>query len=171
MNTAKVFKMGDPLLLQRAEEIDNYHDSKLGNIVELMLNTMKEKTGVGIAAPQIGISKRVIIFGFESNPRYPNEKSVPLTVLINPVMKVLDETEEYGWEGFLSVPGLRGLVPRYFKIECSGYSFTEKKDITRIAEGFHARVFQHEIDHLDGILYPRRIKDLTKFGYEDSLFF
>tara|TARA_R110002072_G_scaffold302636_1_gene487031 strand:+ start:1271 stop:1786 length:516 start_codon:yes stop_codon:yes gene_type:complete len=171
MNTAKVFKMGDPLLLQRAEEINEYNDSKLENIVELMLNTMTEKTGVGIAAPQIGISKRIIIFGFETNDRYPNEKSVPLTVLINPVMKVLDETEEDGWEGCLSVPGLRGLVSRYIKIEYSGYSFTEKKEITREAEGFHARVVQHEIDHLDGILYPRRIKDLTMFGYEDSLVF
>jgi len=171
MNTAEVIKMGNPLLLKRAEEIKDYNDPELESIINLMQNTMIEKTGVGIAAPQIGISKRIIIFGFESNSRYPNEKSVPLTVLINPVIKILDKTEEDGWEGCLSVPGLRGLVPRYIKIEYTGYSFTDKKEITRVAEGFHARVVQHEIDHLDGVLYPRRIKDLTKFGYEDSLVF
>ena len=133
-----------------------------------MKDTMLEEGGVGIAAPQIGCNKRVIIFGFEENSRYPNEKSVPFTILINPAYKILSNEMVDAWEGCLSVPGLRGLVPRYNQIEYSGYD-PEGNLITRIAEGFHARVVQHEYDHLDGILFPQRLKDLKYFGFEDEL--
>ena len=129
---------------------------------------MQELGGVGLAAPQIGCNKRVIIFGFEKNERYPDEVEIPFTVLINPIINILSPEMIDGWEGCLSVPGLRGLVPRYNKIEYKGHD-VNGGCITRVVEGFHARVIQHEYDHLDGILYPQRLKDLRFFGFEDEL--
>jgi peptide deformylase len=129
---------------------------------------MKQEGGVGIAAPQIGVNKRMVIFGFESSARYPNEKPVPFTVLINPVIEYLSDETADGWEGCLSVPGLRGLVPRFRHIRYSGFDL-EGNAFTREADGFHARIVQHECDHLDGILFPQRIKDMRFFGFEDEL--
>ena len=148
-------------------DLDKSHQELL-TLVQDMKDTMEEEGGVGIAAPQIGCNKRVIIFGFEENERYPSEKMVPFTVLINPRFNALSSEMVDAWEGCLSVPGLRGLVPRYTKIEYNGYDL-EGTLITRVVEGFHARVFQHEYDHLDGVLYPQRIKDLRFFGFEDEL--
>ena len=125
--------------------------------------------GAGLAAPQIGVSLRVVIFGVEANPRYPQVEAVPMTVLINPQISVLDQQQEEGWEGCLSVPGMRGLVPRYVRIRYQGFDHFGKP-IDREASGFHARVVQHEVDHLDGVLYPQRISDLRNFGYESVLF-
>lgn len=133
-----------------------------------MKDTMTEKGGVGIAAPQIGCNLRVIMFGFEKSIRYPNELPVPFTILINPVIEILSDEMVDGWEGCLSVPGLRGLVPRYEKIKYSGFDL-EKNPIERIVDGFHARVVQHECDHIDGILFPLRIKDMRHFGFEDEI--
>lgn len=161
-----ILKMGNPFLYNRAEEVSDLGSEDLDKIVNDMLDTMNSANGVGIAAPQIGISKRIIIFGFDKNPRYPNEKPIPITVLINPEIEKLSDKTELGWEGCLSVPTLRGLVPRYNKIKYSGYDFKNKTNVEYIAEGFHARVVQHEVDHLDGILYPFRVNDLKDFGFE-----
>lgn len=140
----------------------------LTDLLQDMLDTMKEKGGVGIAAPQIGCNKRVIMFGFEKSQRYPKEKPVPFTILINPVLKILSTDMNDGWEGCLSVPGLRGLVSRYNKIAYCGFD-PQGKRIEGIAQGFHARIIQHECDHLDGILFPQRLQDLRFFGFEDEL--
>lgn len=145
-------------------------DSDILHLIQDMQDTMKEKGGAGIAAPQIGCNKRIIMFGFEKNTRYPDEKPIPFTILINPTIKFLTDELVDGWEGCLSVPGLRGLVSRYNKIEYSGYD-VEGKLISRVVEGFHARIVQHEYDHLDGILFPQRLKDLRYFGFEDELGF
>ena len=142
--------------------------AELYDLIQDMRDTMHEKGGVGIAAPQIGCNKRVIMFGFDTNPRYPHELPVPFTVLINPEIEALTEETVDGWEGCLSVPGLRGLVPRLTKIKYKGFD-EEGKIIERIAEGFHARMVQHETDHIDGILYPSRINDLRNFGFEEML--
>jgi peptide deformylase len=170
MSIKSTLKMGNPHLLLQANPITEFGTPTLKQLVQDMFDTMKEKGGVGIAAPQIGYSQRVILFGFEKSLRYPNEKPVPLTLLINPVFNVLSEEMVEGWEGCLSVPGLRGLVPRYNKIHYSGFDL-EGNAISREAEGFHARIIQHECDHLDGILFPRRIRDLRYFGFEDELAF
>jgi peptide deformylase len=170
MSSKPIVKMGGRQLATPSEAIIDL-DKSLPEILALiqdMKDTMEEKGGVGIAAPQIGCNKRVIMFGFEKNARYPNEKPVPFTVLINPTITILSSETVDAWEGCLSIPGLRGLVPRYNKIEYSGYD-QEGQLITRVAEGFHARAVQHEYDHLDGILYPQRIKDLRFFGFEDEL--
>ena len=146
-------------------------DSSLPEILMLiqdMKDTMETRGGVGIAAPQIGCNKRVIMFGFEKSGRYPNEKPVPFTVLINPTFTILSHERVDGWEGCLSVPGLRGLDSRFNRIEYSGFD-EQGRIIKRIAEGFHARVVQHECDHLNGILFPQRLKDLRLFGFEDEL--
>ena len=130
---------------------------------------MEDLNGAGLAAPQIGVGLRVVIFGMEHNPRYPEADAVPYTVLINPVLTPLDPDLEDGWEGCLSVPGMRGLVPRYRRLRYTGVDALGQP-IDRSVDGFHARVVQHEVDHLDGILYPRRIRDLTQFGFSEALF-
>jgi peptide deformylase len=165
----EILKMGDPRLLQVASPVEDIHDPALRAIVADMYETMQAANGVGLAAPQIGVGLRLMIFGFDENPRYPNEKPVPLTTLINPWLEVLtDETEE-GWEGCLSVPGMRGLVPRAARIRYGGM-LEDGGELAREAGGFHARVFQHEFDHLNGVLYPQRIKDMTRFGFIEALF-
>lgn len=164
----EVVKMGNQKLASPSLPITDFNDPLLKRIVEDMYDTMQEENGVGIAAPQIGHNIRMIMFGFEDNKRYPDEDSVPFTVLLNPLIEVLSDVMVDGWEGCLSVPGLRGLVPRYQSVRYRGFSL-EGQPITCIAEGFHARVVQHEYDHLEGILYPKRIKNLTYFGFEDEI--
>lgn len=173
MAIKKVVKMGNKQLATPSlplKDFEKFGRSYPGfsQLINDMIDTMTDEGGVGIAAPQIGCNQRVIIFGFDKSKRYPDEKQVPLTILVNPVIKVLSDELVDGWEGCLSVPGLRGLVARYNKIEYSGFD-PDGNRINRIAEGFHARVVQHEYDHLDGILYPQRLKDLRFFGFEDEL--
>ena len=163
-----VLRMGHPLLNQRAEEVRDFNTPELDNLIADMFDTMHAEDGVGLAAPQIGVSLRVVVFGFDDNPRYPDAPSVPRAVLINPEIESLDDTTEQGWEGCLSVPGMRGLVPRYTRIRYSGFD-ARGEAINVDADGFHARVVQHECDHLDGILYPQRIRDFTHFGFIDEL--
>lgn len=169
MAILSVVKLGNQQLATPSIEVKDFHDPKLITLIEDMKDTMKEKCGVGIAAPQIGVNLRVIIFGFEKSERYPNEAPVPFTILINPVIEILSDEMIDGWEGCLSVPGLRGLVPRYQKIKYTGFDLHQNL-IERIAENFHARIIQHECDHLDGILFPRIIKDMRNFGFEDEIF-
>ena len=165
----EVLRMGDARLLQVSEAIDTFGTRELLELLDDMNDTMLALNGAGIAAPQIGVLKRVVIFGFDHNPRYPDAEAVPLTVLCNPVITPLSDEVEDGWEGCLSVPGMRGVVPRYTQIRYSGFDQFGTA-LEREVDGFHARVVQHESDHLDGILYPRRIHDLTKFGFTDVLF-
>jgi peptide deformylase len=169
MAVKAVLKMGDPLLLKRAAEVERFDTPELHNLIRDMHDTMEAMDGAGIAAPQIGVSLRVVIFGVGSNPRYPDAEQVPYTVLINPLITPLGNEMEEGWEGCLSVPGMRGIVPRHARVHYTGFD-QYGKPIDRIASGFHARVVQHECDHLDGILYPMRIQDLRTFGYTDVLF-
>lgn len=164
-----VLRMGDPLLLQKAAHVEVFDTAELHALIQDMEDTMAHMNGAGIAAPQIGESLRVVIFGVGANPRYPDAEQVPYTVLINPVLTPIGENIEDGWEGCLSVPGMRGIVPRYERLHYTGFD-QYGKPIDRLVSGFHARVVQHECDHLDGILYPMRIKDLTTFGYTDVLF-
>jgi peptide deformylase len=161
--------MGEPLLLQKALPVEQFDTPQLHALIGDMHDTMAAMDGAGIAAPQIGVSLRVVIFGVGSNPRYPEAELVPYTVLINPVLSPLGEVMEDGWEGCLSVPGLRGVVPRYARLHYTGHD-QYGNAIDRMVSGFHARVVQHECDHLDGILYPMRIRDLAQFGYTDVLF-
>ena len=163
-----VLKMGNPLLLQRSLEVDPIDNQQLSPLLTDMWDTMAAENGAGLAAPQIGVLQRVVIFGYATNPRYPGAPAVPETVLINPLIEVLDETLEAGWEGCLSVPGLRGVVERYSAIRYRGFD-QFGNPIDREAEGFHARVVQHECDHLDGVLYPQRMTDLRQFGFLDAL--
>lgn len=163
-----LLRMGDPRLLRIAQPVRGFSSRALLSLVDDMLDTMREAGGVGLAAPQIGVDLRLVIFGFEQSERYPEAPAVPLTVLANPELEFLGEEMEEGWEGCLSVPGLRGLVPRYRQLRYAGYD-AEGGRIEREVEGFHARVIQHECDHLDGILYPRRIRDLRDFGFNDAL--
>ena len=164
-----VLRMGDPRLLERSAEVGRFGTPELAALLEDMRDTMAHLNGAGLAAPQIGVGLRVVIFGVQSNPRYPDVEEVPDTVLINPELTPLTDAMEEGWEGCLSVPGMRGWVPRWTRLRYWG--FDEKGfRFSREAEGFHARVVQHECDHLDGILYPMRIRDLTKFGFNDALF-
>jgi peptide deformylase len=169
MSVRPVLKMGNPLLLEEAETVREFGTDSLRDLVQDMFDTMHAMDGAGLAAPQIGVSLRVVIFGVEANPRYPDAEPVPTTVLINPTIEPLGEETELGWEGCLSVPGMRGLVPRYSSIRYRGRD-PDGNPIERLAADFHARVVQHECDHLDGILYPMRIEDLRYFGYEDTLF-
>ncbi|HEV7633756.1 MAG TPA: peptide deformylase [Steroidobacteraceae bacterium] len=169
MAVRPVLKMGDPLLLQRSAEVDAFGTPQLQALLQDMRDTMAAEDGAGIAAPQIGVSLRVVIFGFESNERYPDAPPVPATVLINPTLEVQDDEREEGWEGCLSVPGMRGLVPRYKRLRYRGFD-ADGQPIDRTVDGFHARVVQHEVDHLDGVLYPMRITDLRKFGFSTALF-
>jgi peptide deformylase len=163
-----VLKMGNPLLLQRSLEVEPIDNQQLAPLLTDMWDTMAAENGAGLAAPQIGVLQRVVIFGYATNPRYPGAPAVPETVLINPLIEVLDETLEAGWEGCLSVPGLRGVVERYSAIRYRGFD-QFGNPIDREAEGFHARVVQHECDHLDGVLYPQRMTDLRQFGFLDAL--
>lgn len=169
MAVRKVIKMGHPLLLQQAEIVNNFNTPELDTLIADMKDTMAELNGAGLAAPQIAVSKRVMIFGVAQNPRYPDVELVPETVLINPEITIIDREMESGWEGCLSVPHMRGLVPRYKSIKYQGYDQYGEL-IEREASAFHARVVQHELDHLDGILYPQRIEDMRNFGFEDTLF-
>ncbi|MGH8261155.1 MAG: peptide deformylase [Steroidobacteraceae bacterium] len=168
MTVRPVLKMGDPLLEQVAAPVTAFGTMELRDLIADMDETMRAQSGAGLAAPQIGVSLRVVIFELRENPRYPHVAPVPYTVLVNPVLTPLGESQEEGWEGCLSVPGLRGLVPRYRVLRYQGFT-PEGATIDRTVEGFHARVVQHEVDHLDGILYPRRIRDLRTFGFEDTL--
>jgi peptide deformylase len=168
MSIKPVIKMGNQKLATVSLPVKNFSDGELKELIIDMQDTMKEKGGVGIAAPQIGCNLRVIMFGFEHNARYPNEKPVPFTVLINPIITVLDEEMVDGWEGCLSVPGLRGFIPRYNKISYAGFDIN-RNQISRTVDGFHARILQHECDHLDGVLFPHRLKSMKYFGFEDEL--
>ncbi len=169
MAVKRVLKMGEPLLLARAAEVKAFDTRELQDLLQDMRDTMAAERGAGLAAPQIGVSLRVVIFGFEANERYPDAPAVPYTVLINPRLTPLGTETEEGWEGCLSVPGLRGVVPRYKRLRSEGFD-EFGRPIIRSVEDFHARVVQHEVDHLDGILYPTRIVDLRRFGYTEVLF-
>lgn len=164
-----ILKMGDPRLLERSREVRAHDRATLGALFADMRDTMAAHDGAGLAAPQIGVPLRVVIFGVEANPRYPDAEPVPYTELVNPMITPLTDEQEEGWEGCLSVPGLRGLVPRYTRLRYEGNDPAGRR-VVREVDGFHARVVQHECDHLDGILYPQRIRDLRRFGYTDILF-
>ncbi|RZT41993.1 peptide deformylase [Cupriavidus agavae] len=165
----EILKMGDARLLQQARPVTQFNTPELRLLVDDMFDTMEHANGAGLAAPQIGVDLQVVIFGFDRNPRYPDAPTVPKTVLINPVLEPLSDEMEDGWEGCLSVPGLRGVVPRHTSLRYTGFDMQGNR-IERVAEGFHARVVQHECDHLIGMLYPMRIKDFTKFGFTEILF-
>lgn len=160
--------MGHPLLFQQCEEVIEFDTPDLHNTIQDMMDTMKAENGAGLAANQIGIPLRIVVFGFQHNPRYPDAEPVPETILINPVIKILESRMETAWEGCLSIPGMRGQVPRYTKIHYQGYD-QYGNSIERIASGFHARVVQHECDHLDGVLYIKRVEDLDQMGFIDEL--
>lgn len=161
--------MGDPRLWQKARAVERFATPELYALVADMQETMRHLDGAGLAAPQIGVDLRVVIFGIDGNPRYPDAEEVPWTVLINPRLTPLSSEIDDGWEGCLSVPGLRGWVPRWKQLRYSGFD-AFGRPIDRSVAGFHARVVQHECDHLDGILYPMRIKDFSRFGFVDELF-
>ena len=169
MTVRRVLKMGDPLLYRKAEPVREFNTPALDALIDDMFETMAALNGAGLAAPQIGVSQRVVIFSVESNPRYPDVEPVPTTVLINPVLTPIGNEMDDGWEGCLSVPGLRGLVSRYKQLRYTGFD-QRGQPIDRTVSGFHARVVQHECDHLDGILYPMRLRDIRLLGFEDALF-
>lgn len=169
MAVRPVMKMGHPVLQQQAALVTEFDTPDLHALIADMFDTMHAEDGVGIAAPQIGVSLQVVIFGFETNPRYPDEDGVPQTILINPEITPLGEEMTEGWEGCLSVPGLRGVVPRHEHIRYRGFDLFGQL-IEREVKGFHARVVQHECDHLWGVLYPQRITDLRQFGFTEVLF-
>ncbi len=169
MAVRRVLKMGDPVLFRVADPVGEFNTPELDALLADMFDTMTALNGAGLAAPQIGVSRRVVIFGVEANPRYPDVEPVPTTVLINPTIEILSSDTEDGWEGCLSVPGMRGLVRRATELRYSGFDQPGNR-IERVATHFHARVVQHECDHLDGILYPMRLRDMRLFGYEDALF-
>jgi peptide deformylase len=164
-----VLRMGDPRLWQKSLPVERFDSEELKALLADMRDTMAHLNGAGLAAPQIGVPLRVVIFGVDANPRYPGIEPVPDTVLINPVLNPLSGEEVEGWEGCLSVPGMRGWVPRFRRLRYAGYD-AAGTFFQRDVEGFHARVVQHEVDHLDGVLYPMRIRDLTRFGFNDALF-
>jgi peptide deformylase len=164
-----VLKMGDPVLLQVANRVETFDTPELHALLTDMQDTMKALNGAGIAAPQIGVSLQVVMFEVTQNPRYPQAEAVPFTVLVNPELTPLEDEQEEGWEGCLSVPGMRGLVPRYKRLRYRGRD-QFGIEIDRTVDGFHARVVQHEVDHLNGVLYPMRIKDLKNFGFNEALF-
>jgi len=168
MAIQRILKMGHPLLHEVASPVTRFNTTELAALIADMDDTMRAAHGAGIAAPQIGVSLRVVIFEVQENPRYPQVAPVPYTVLVNPVVTALDAYEEEGWEGCLSVPGMRGLVARARRVRYQGFDHTGAR-IARSVEGFHARVVQHEVDHLDGVLYPQRVRDLRNFGFEDTL--
>ncbi|HET6592958.1 MAG TPA: peptide deformylase [Steroidobacteraceae bacterium] len=168
MAIREVLKMGHPLLREVAAPVTQFDTGALHALIADMDDTMRALSGAGIAAPQIGVGLRVVIFEVTSNPRYPHVQPVPYTVLINPVLTPVGDAMDDGWEGCLSVPGLRGLVPRFRRLRYQGRD-ASGAPVDREVEGFHARVVQHEVDHLDGILYPQRIRDLRNLGFEDAL--
>ena len=163
-----VLKMGDPGLLEIAKPVTDFATPQLGGLVDDLMDTMLAEDGAGLAAPQIGVGLRVVVFGFEDNVRYPEAEPVPQTVLVNPVIEHLSDDRDDAWEGCLSVPGLSGVVSRYTHIRYSGFD-PHGAAIHREAHGFHARVVQHECDHLDGILYPQRMTDMRLFGFTEVL--
>ena len=169
MTVRKILKMGNPQLLEQAEKVRDIQSPEIQTLIGDMFDTMADANGAGLAAPQIGVSLRIVIFGVAANARYPEAEPVPSTVLINPEIELLGTELEAGWEGCLSIPGMRGLVPRHNHIRYRGLD-EEGKHLEREAHGFHARVVQHECDHLDGILYPFRIENPRMFGFEDELF-
>ena len=169
MTMRDILKMGDARLLRVAEPVQAFDTPQLHALIADMRETMAAVNGAGLAAPQIGVNLQLVIFGFKKNPRYPDAPNVPETVLINPVLTPLSEEVDEAWEGCLSVPGMRGLVPRWSKLRYEGVD-QFGQTICRDVEGFHARVVQHECDHLNGILYPMRIKDLSQFGFTEVLF-
>jgi len=169
MTVREILKMGDPRLLRIAQPVTEFDTPGLHTLIGDMFDTMAHANGAGLAAPQIGVDLQLVIFGFDRNERYPDAPAVPKTVLINPAITPLGDAEVDGWEGCLSVPGLRGVVPRWERIRYQGFD-PQGRTIEREAEGFHARVVQHECDHLIGRLYPTRMKDLTRFGYTSVLF-
>jgi peptide deformylase len=164
-----ILRMGDARLLDRSREVEQFGTPEMRTLLDDMRETMIAAHGAGLAAPQIGVLLRVVIFGFEHNERYPDADPVPYTELINPILTPIGDAMEEGWEGCLSVPGLRGRVPRYTHLHYTGFD-PEGRPIERDATGFHARVVQHECDHLDGILYPARIRDMRMFGFTDVIF-
>jgi peptide deformylase len=164
-----VLKMGDPRLLEKSHPVEAFGTSQLRELIADMRDTMADLNGAGLAAPQIGVPLRVVIFGVKRNPRYPDAEEVPDTVLINPVITPLGDEMEEAWEGCLSVPGMRGVVPRFKRLRYRGFD-ESGNPIDRTVDGFHARVVQHECDHLDGILYPMRIRDMSQFGFVEVLF-
>ncbi len=164
-----VLRMGDPRLLERARAVSRFDAPELEQLLADMQDTMTALDGAGLAAPQIGVGLQVVIFGVEMNPRYPDAEVVPYTVLINPTLTPLGKETEEDWEGCLSVPGMRGIVPRYSRLRYQGYD-QHGNAIDRSVGGFHARVVQHECDHLIGVLYPMRIRDFSRFGFTDVLF-
>ena len=169
MAVRDILKMGDARLLRIAQPVREFDTPALRALIADMFDTMAAADGAGLAAPQIGVDLQLVIFGFERNERYPDAPPVPQTVLVNPVITPQGEAMEEGWEGCLSVPGLRGVVPRHARIRYAGLD-AQGRPIERDAEGFHARVVQHECDHLQGVLYPMRVRDFTRFGYTSVLF-
>ena len=164
-----ILKMGDPRLLRVAKPVEAFGNAQLQGLIDDMFETMAAAGGVGLAAPQIGVDLQLVIFGFEHSERYPDAPPVPRTILLNPAITPLSDEKEDGWEGCLSVPGMRGVVPRYRRIRYAGFD-PDGARIEREADGFHARVVQHECDHLIGRLYPSRIEDFTRFGFTEVLF-
>jgi peptide deformylase len=169
MAIREILKMGDPRLLRQAQPVTEFGTPELARLVDDMFETMRAVNGAGLAAPQIGVDLQLVIFGFGHNQRYPDAPAVPETVLINPILTPLSDQEEEGWEGCLSVPGMRGVVPRWSRLRYQGVDQNGTL-IDRTVEGFHARVVQHECDHLQGILYPMRIRDFRQFGFTEVLF-
>lgn len=169
MPARTLLRIGHPLLLKSAEAVTEFNTPELDALVRDMLDTMEKADGAGLAANQIGELKRVVVFGFDENPRYPDRDPLPITILVNPEIQPVGDVVAEDWEGCLSVPGMRGWVPRFNRIIYRAFD-PEGQSIEVEAEGFHARVVQHECDHLDGVLYPQRIMDMTKFGYEEELF-
>jgi peptide deformylase len=169
MAVRPVLRMGDPRLLERSREVERFDTPDLHELLQDMHDTMDAMSGAGLAAPQIAVPLRVVVFGLKRNPRYPEAEEVPYTILINPIITPVGDVVEEGWEGCLSVPGMRGLVPRWRALRYQGRDQLGGT-IDRTVSGFHARVVQHECDHLDGILYPMRIQDLRNFGFHDVLF-
>jgi peptide deformylase len=165
----EVLRMGDPRLLAPARRVEAFGTHELARLIEDMQDTMRALNGAGLAAPQIGVGLQVVIFGGDTNPRYPDADAVPFTILINPRLTPVSEQIEDGWEGCLSVPGMRGLVPRYTHLRYQGFD-DAGRPIDRTVRDFHARVVQHEVDHLNGILYPMRVRDLRDFGFTETLF-
>lgn len=169
MAVREILKMGDPRLLRVAEPVTEFDTPALHALIADMFETMHAANGAGLAAPQIGVNLQLVIFGFGQNARYPDAPAVPETVLLNPVLEPLSDDIEEGWEGCLSVPGLRGWVPRFARLRYSGVD-PRGELLMREVDGFHARVVQHECDHLAGVLYPMRVKDFSRFGYTEVLF-
>lgn len=169
MAIRQILRMGDPRLLEPAAPVGVFATPELDALITDLFDTMHAAGGVGLAAPQIGVGLQVVIFGFEHSARYPDAPPVPPTVLVNPVITPLGDDEEDGWEGCLSVPGLRGVVPRWRRIRYQGFD-PAGTPIDRSVDGFHARVVQHECDHLAGKLFPMRVRDFTRFGFTDVLF-